>query len=41
VLNELSRSMGARDFYPFVLPAAAVTKLHFVHRVIRTAAKAA
>lgn len=41
VLNELSRSMGARDFYPFVLPAAAVTKLHFVHRVIRTAANAA
>lgn len=38
VLNELSRSMGERDFYPFVLPAMAVTKLHFVHRVIRNAA---
>jgi hypothetical protein len=38
VLNELSRSMGERDFYPFVLPAAAVTKLHFVHRVVRSAA---
>lgn len=38
VLNELSRSMGERDFYPFVLPAAAVTKLHFVHRVIGSAA---
>ncbi|HET9204922.1 MAG TPA: putative zinc-binding metallopeptidase [Burkholderiaceae bacterium] len=34
VLNELSRSMGERDFYPFVLSDAAVTKLHFVHRVM-------
>jgi hypothetical protein len=34
VLNELSRSMGERDFYPFVLSVAAVTKLHFVHRVM-------
>ena len=33
VLNELSRSMGQPDFYPFVLPAAAVPKLHFIHRV--------
>ena len=33
VLNELSRSMGQADFYPFVLPASAVTKLHFVHLV--------
>ena len=40
VLNELSRSMGERDFYPFVLPAAAVTKLHFVHRVVRAASAA-
>ena len=37
VLNELSRSMGQRDFYPFVLPAAVVGKLQFVHRVIQTA----
>jgi hypothetical protein len=34
VLNELSRSMGERDFYPFVLSEAAVRKLHFVHRVV-------
>jgi len=34
VLNELSRSMGQPDFYPFVLSAAAVRKLHFVHRVV-------
>jgi hypothetical protein len=34
VLNELSRSMGERDFYPFVLSAPAVAKLHLVHRVV-------
>jgi hypothetical protein len=34
VLNELSRSMGQPDFYPFVLSKAAVAKLHFVHRVV-------
>lgn len=35
VLNELSRSMGQPDFYPFVLSAKAVRKLHFVHMVVR------
>ena len=34
VLNELSRSMGQPDFYPFVLPRAAVGKLQFIHEVI-------
>ena len=34
VLNELSRSMGQLDFYPFALPVKAVAKLHFVHRVV-------
>jgi hypothetical protein len=34
VLNELSRSMGLPDFYPFVLSYEAVRKLHFVHRVV-------
>lgn len=33
-LNELSRSMGQPDFYPFVLPHAAVGKLQFVHAVV-------
>jgi len=37
VLNELSRSMGQRDFYPFVLPAEVVGKLQFVHRVVKGA----
>lgn len=35
VLNELSRSMGQRDFYPFVLPHRVVGKLQFVHRVVK------
>jgi hypothetical protein len=39
VLNELSRSMGVADFYPFVLSRPAVRKLHLVHRVIRSAAQ--
>jgi hypothetical protein len=34
VLNELSRSMGLPDFYPFVLSVAAVRKLHLVHQVV-------
>ncbi len=34
VLNELSRSMGVPDFYPFVLSASALRKLYLVHRVI-------
>ncbi|WKB52202.1 zinc-binding metallopeptidase family protein [Eleftheria terrae] len=34
VLNELSRAMGEPDFYPFVLAAEAVRKLHFVHLVV-------
>jgi hypothetical protein len=33
-LNELSRSMGQPDFYPFVLSGDAVRKLFFVHRVV-------
>lgn len=31
VMNEMSRAMGQHDFYPFVLPQAAVAKLHFIH----------
>lgn len=37
MLNELSRSMGQPDFYPFVLPPAVITKLHFIHLVIQGA----
>ena len=35
VLNELARSMGQPDLYPFALPQAAVAKLHFIHLVIQ------
>jgi hypothetical protein len=34
VLNELSRSMGQPDLYPFALPRPAVAKLHFIHLVV-------
>ena len=34
MLNELSRSMGQPDFYPFVLPLEVVAKLHFIHLVV-------
>jgi hypothetical protein len=36
VVNEVSRSMGQPDLYPFVLSGTVVTKLHFVHAVIHT-----
>ena len=34
VLNELARSMGQPDFYPFVLSRPAVAKLQFVQMVV-------
>jgi len=34
VLNELSRSMGQPDFYPFAVPRPAVGKLQFIHIVV-------
>jgi hypothetical protein len=37
VLNELARSMGQPDFYPFVMSRPVVAKLHFVHLVVRAA----
>ena len=37
LLNEMSRTMGQADFYPFALPIPAVAKLHFVHVVIEAA----
>lgn len=40
LLNELSRSMGQSDFYPFAPSAAALRKLHFVHRVVTANANA-
>ena len=37
IMNELSRSMGQSDFYPFAMPREAVTKLHFIHLVVSSA----
>jgi hypothetical protein len=34
MLNEMSRSMGQPDFYPFILPTETVAKLHFIHLVV-------
>jgi hypothetical protein len=41
VLNELARSMGQPDFYPFVMSRPVVAKLQFVHLVIRGCRQAA
>ncbi|WP_338414336.1 putative zinc-binding metallopeptidase [uncultured Sphaerotilus sp.] len=38
LLNELSRSMGEPDFYPFVLSQTVVRKLHLVHQVVTRSA---
>ncbi len=38
VLNELARSMGQQDFYPFVMSRPVVAKLQFVHIVVRDSA---
>ena len=37
LLNEMSRSMGQPDFYPFVLPREVVAKLHFIHLLVSSA----
>ena len=33
--NQVTRSMGEPDFYPFVRSLPAVRKLQFIHRVVR------
>lgn len=38
MLNELARSMGQPDTYPFVLSAEVVAKLQLVHRIVRSPA---
>jgi hypothetical protein len=35
-LNELARSMGHRDFYPFVMPRPVLRKLHFIELVVKS-----
>jgi hypothetical protein len=34
VMNELCRSMGQPDFYPFALTRRTVTKLHYIHLLV-------
>ncbi|MEP7275750.1 MAG: putative zinc-binding metallopeptidase [Betaproteobacteria bacterium] len=41
VLNEMARSLGQPDFYPFVTSRAVVRKLHFIHLVVKDAQSAA
>jgi hypothetical protein len=35
VLNELARSMGQQDFYPFVMSRPVLRKLHFIQLVVK------
>lgn len=37
VLNEMARSLGQPDFYPFVMCKPVVGKLHFIHMVVADA----
>jgi hypothetical protein len=39
VLNELARSMGQQDLYPFVMSRPVVKKLHFIHMVVTSASQ--
>jgi hypothetical protein len=35
VLNELARSMGQHDFYPFVMSRPVLRKLHFIQMIVK------
>ncbi|MCG6158017.1 zinc-binding metallopeptidase family protein [Rubinisphaera margarita] len=37
VLNELARSMGQPDFYPFVMSSSVLRKMHFIQIVVKDA----
>ncbi|MBL9090579.1 MAG: putative zinc-binding peptidase [Planctomycetaceae bacterium] len=37
VLNELARSMGQHDFYPFVMSRPVLRKMHFIQMVVKDA----
>jgi len=40
-LNALSRSMGAPDLYPFVLPEPVVAKLELIDELVLSASRGA
>jgi hypothetical protein len=35
-INSVSRTMGTRDLYPFVLAPAVITKLGFIHDLVQS-----
>jgi hypothetical protein len=35
VLNELARSMGQHDFYPFVMSRPVLRKMHFIQMIVK------
>ena len=37
VLNELARSMGQHDFYPFIMSRPVLRKMHFIQLVVKEA----
>lgn len=37
VINELARSMGQQDFYPFVMSRTVLRKMHFIQLVVKEA----
>ncbi len=37
VLNEMARSMGQHDFYPFVMSRPVLRKMHFIQMVVKDA----
>ena len=40
VLNELARSMGQQDYYPFIMNRAVLRKLHFIQMVVKATREA-
>ena len=34
-INEINRSLGQRDFYPFILSEEILSKLEFIHTLIK------
>jgi hypothetical protein len=36
-MNSVSRTMGTRDLYPFVLAPAVIRKLGFIHELVQSA----
>ena len=39
-INAMDRSLGAQDSYPFIVIEPVVTKLNFIHRVVKAARRA-